>query len=119
MTTVAFFRSPEFGLIGFEASGHSGYAESGSDIICAAVSALTEASLNGLISVVKAPTMHEWDDENARLTACLTPECTRDQLERAQIILQTLLEAIQAIARDYPRNVRIIFKERRKYTCLS
>ena len=117
MTTVAFFRSPEFGLIGFEASGHSGYAEAGSDIVCAAVSVLTQASMNGLVNVVKAPTMFEQDDENAILTACLTSECTKDQLEKAQIILQTLLEALQAIARDYPRNVRIIFKERRKYTC--
>ena len=117
MTTVAFFRSPEFGLIGFEADGHSGFAEAGSDIVCAALSALTEATLNGIVNVAKAPAMYQRDDESAFLTACLTPECTGDQLERAQILLQTLLEAVQAIARDYPRNVRIIFKERRKYTC--
>ena len=117
MTTVAFFRSPEYGLIGFAADGHSGFAEAGSDIVCAALSALTEATLGGMTDVVKAPTMYQRDDENAFLTACLTPECTRDQLEKAQILLQTLLEAVQAIARQYPRNVRIIFKERRKYTC--
>ena len=119
MTTVAFFRSPIYGLIGYEASDHSGYAEEGEDIVCAAVSALTQAALNGLVNVVKAPVMYDVDDEKAILTACLTPECTREQLEKAQILLQTLLEALQAIARQYPRNVRIIFKERRKYTCLS
>jgi len=119
MTTVAFFRSPAYGLIGFEASDHSGYAEAGEDIVCAAVSALTQAALNGLVNVVKAPVMYDVDDEKAILTACLTPECTREQLEKAQILLQTLLEALQAIASQYPRNVRIIFKERRKYTCLS
>jgi len=119
MTTVAFFRSPAYGLIGFEASDHSGYAEAGEDIVCAAVSALTQAVLNGLANVVKAPVMYDVDDEKAILTACLTPECTREQLEKAQILLQTLLEALQAIASQYPRNVRIIFKERRKYTCLS
>ena len=117
MTTVAFFRSPAYGLIGFEASDHSGYAEAGEDIVCAAVSALTQAVLNGLANVVKAPVMYDVDDEKAILTACLTPECTREQLEKAQILLQTLLEALQAIASQYPRNVRIIFKERRKYTC--
>ena len=117
MTTVAFFRSPTYGLIGFEASDHSGYAEEGEDIVCAAVSALTQAALNGLVNVVKAPVMYDVDDEKAILTACLTPECTKELLEKSQIILQTLLEALQAIARDYPRNVRIIFKERRKYTC--
>ena len=119
MTTVAFFQSPSYGLIGFEAKDHSGYAEAGEDIVCAAVSALTQATMNGLTSVVKAPVMFDMDDEKAILTACLTPECTREQLEKAQILLQTLLEALQAIARQYPRNVRIIFKERRKYTCLS
>jgi len=117
MTTVAFFQSPSYGLIGFEAKDHSGYAEAGEDIVCAAVSALTQAVLNGLTSVVKAPVMFDVDDEKAILTACLTPECTKEQLEKAQILLQTLLEALQAIARQYPRNVRIIFKERRKYTC--
>lgn len=117
MTTVAFFMSPEYGVIGFEATGHTGFAEEGEDIVCAAISALTESTLNGLLSVTKTPTMYQRDDENAILTACLTPECTREQLERAQILLVTLQETIQAVARDYPRNVRIIFKERRKYTC--
>ncbi len=117
MTTVAFFRAPQDGLIGFEASGHTGFAASGEDIVCAAVSALTEATLHGLQSVVKAPLMFDRDEKSAFLTACLTPQCTRETLERAQILLQTLLESLQAIARDYPRNVRIIFKERRKYAC--
>ena len=117
MTTVAFFRSPEYGIIGFEASGHSDYADEGEDIVCAAVSALTQAALGGLTSVVKAPVMYDQDPENAFLTVCLTPECTREQLGKAQILLDTLYGAIQAIAGDYPRNVRTIFKERRKYTC--
>jgi uncharacterized protein YsxB (DUF464 family) len=117
MTTVAFFRASDQGLIGFEASGHTGFAEAGEDIVCAAVSALTEATLNGLRSVVKAPLMFDRNEKNALLAACLTPECTRETLEKAQILLQTLLEAVQAIAGEYPRNVRIIFKERRKYAC--
>lgn len=117
MTTAAFLKSPEYGLIGFEISGHSGYGEAGSDIVCAAVSALSQAVANGLKSVVHAPVMFDQNDGNASLTVCLMPECTREQLEKSQILLDTLYEALQAIARDYPRNVRIIFKERRKYTC--
>ena len=117
MTTVAFFRAPDKSLLGFEASGHTGFAASGEDIVCAAVSALTESTLNGLQSVVKAPLMFDRDEKSALLTACLTPDCPREALEKAQILLQTLLEAVQAISREYPRNVRIIFQERRKYAC--
>ena len=36
MTTVTIF-SEEDRLTGFEVSGHSGYAEAGADIVCAAV----------------------------------------------------------------------------------
>ena len=36
-----------------------------------------------------------------------------DQIQQAQLLLVTLLEGLQAIQRGYPRNVRIIFKERR------
>ena len=117
MTTVAFFRAPDQSIIGFEASGHTGFAAAGEDIVCAAVSALTEATLNGLQSVVKAPLMFDRDEDSALLTACLTPDCSGEALDRAQILLRTLQEAIQAIAWEYPRNVRIIFKERRKYAC--
>jgi uncharacterized protein YsxB (DUF464 family) len=114
MTTVAFFTTPEIGLIGFRASGHTGYADRGADIVCAAVSALTEATLNGLLNVVKAPVRYERDEERALLAAYLDPECAAEVRKQAQILLLTLREAAEAIARAYPDNVRIIFKERRK-----
>ena len=117
MTTVTVFRRPDGTLSGFDCRGHADFADAGEDIVCAAVSALSQAVANGLKSVVHAPVMFDQNDGNASLTVCLTPECTREQLEKSQILLDTLYKALQAIARDYPRNVRIIFKERRKYTC--
>ena len=39
--------------LGFECSGHAGYAEAGSDIVCSAVSALTAATANGLTEAAK------------------------------------------------------------------
>ena len=57
--------------------------------------------------------MFEQDDFRAFIEAELTPEATEDQIQQAQLLLVTLLEGLQAIQRGYPRNVRIIFKERR------
>ena len=111
--SVTFFRRPDGALTGYRAEGHTGYAEAGSDIVCAAVSALTQSTLNGLKNVLKAPVMFEIDDEAAFLEARLTPEVTEEQLDRAQLLLVTLLEGLQAIERSYPRNVRIFFEERR------
>ena len=112
-TTVSFFKRSDGALIGYSACGHSGYADVGSDIVCAAISALTQSTLNGLKNVLKAPVMFDMDDDGAFIEASLTPEATEDQVGQAQLLLQTLLEGLQAIQREYPRNLRVIFKERR------
>ena len=112
-TAVTFFRRSDGALIGYSAQGHSGYAQAGSDIVCAAISALTQSTLNGLKNVLKAPVMFDEDDNGAFIEASLTPEATQEQIGQAQLLLVTLLEGLQAIQREYPRNLRIIFKERR------
>ena len=110
---VTFYRRHDGKLTGYRAEGHAGYAESGSDIVCAAISALTQSTLNGLKSVLKAPVMYEVDDQSAFVEVRLAPEATLEQVEQAQLLLVTLLEGLQAIASGYPRNVRIFFEERR------
>ena len=110
---VAFFRRPDGTLTGYRAQGHTGYAEAGSDIVCAAVSALTQSTLNGLRNVLKAPVMFDIDGQGATLEAELTPQATKEQVAQAQLLLVTLLEGLRAIERSYPRNVRIFFEERR------
>lgn len=112
-TAVAFYRRPDGKLIGYRAEGHTGFAESGADIVCAAVSALTQSTLNGLENVLGAPIAFEVDDQRALLEASLTPQATKAQVEQAQLLLVTLLEGLRAIERSYPRNVRIFFEERR------
>ena len=110
---VTFYRRSDGKLVGYRAEGHTGYAEAGEDIVCAAVSALTQTTLNGLREVLKAPVMFKIDDRSAFLEARLTPEATENQLQQAQLLLETLLQGLQAIERSYPRNVRIFFEERR------
>ena len=112
-TTVTFLKRSDGALLGYRANGHSGYAEAGADIVCAAISALTQTTLNGLKNVLKAPVMFDQNDDGAFIEAILTPEASEDQLRQAQLLLVTLLEGLQAIQREYPRNLRIIFKERR------
>ena len=112
-TTVSFVKRSDGALLGYRVEGHSGYAESGADIVCAAVSALTQSTLNGLKNVLKAPVMFDQDDGGAFIEAMLTPEATEAQIQKAQLLLVTLQQGLQAIQREYPRNLRIIFRERR------
>ena len=112
MTTVTVFRRPDGTLSGFDCRGHSGYADAGEDIVCAAVSALTQGTLNGLLNVLKAPVDYRIDEKDGILTASLgdVPEGKR---AGAQLLLETLASALQMIEADYARFLRVIFKERR------
>ena len=101
MTQVTLFTDPQGRLTGFECSGHSGYAESGSDIVCAAVSALSLTCINAMESVAGiAPAA---DESDGHLTVILT----EDQLTHdAQVILKTFEQGIKDIAASYPKYVR-------------
>ena len=48
MTHITFFKNSEKEITGFYSAGHAGYAESGSDIICSAISVLTINTINSI-----------------------------------------------------------------------
>ena len=47
MTTVVFYKSGGF-YYGFEEKGHTGYGESGDDVLCAALSSMTMLIINAI-----------------------------------------------------------------------
>ena len=54
MIKASFFVLDSGELVGFEISGHSGYSESGSDIVCAAVSSAAYMAVNTMTDVIGA-----------------------------------------------------------------
>ena len=47
MTTITFYKSEGF-YYGFEENGHTGYGESGDDVLCAALSSMTMLLINAI-----------------------------------------------------------------------
>lgn len=113
MTKVVFYLDDKGDISGFEASGHAGYGVSGSDIVCAAISALTQATAGGLSEVVKAPVQTRMDEDTGYLSCMIEKSASPDTLKNAQILLVTLKMALTEISRDYPGTIRIIIRERR------
>ena len=110
---LTFYRDAQERLLGFRAEQHTGYAPAGQDIVCAAVSALTQATLNGLVSVQKLPVDSQKDEKKALLEARLGKDAGDAEIREAQVRLRTLQEAMEAIERQYPRFVSILYKDRR------
>ena len=93
MTTVVFYKSNGF-YYGFEEQGHTGYAESGDDILCSALSAMTMLIINA-IEVSYASTADYTIDEkttNIRLIAkSALPKYETD--EKKQFAISGLIQA--------------------------
>ena len=47
MTTIIFYKTDGF-YYGFEEQGHTGYGESGDDVLCAALSSMTMLLINAI-----------------------------------------------------------------------
>ena len=113
MTTITVYTSSEFGIRGFLASGHAGGKKiRGYDLVCCAVSALTQTGVNALEAVAKVTPVVEVKDGYLK---CILPEqTTSEQSERAQIVLQTVMTGLTDIQKIYPNLIRIQQEEWRQ-----
>ena len=92
---------------GFSVSGHSGYAEAGSDIVCAAVSAvvtMAEATINDVCGA-KAKVRVK-DGEDNRVTLTLPASC--DEEDTVQAVLAGMMMTLCSMRDDYPDYIEVL-----------
>ena len=104
MTRVEFFSEGDK-ITGFCCQGHSGYAESGADIVCAAVSALSQTAVNALEAV--AGVEPEVIVRSGFLSARLPKGLRAKQRYAAEIILRSVRQGLEDIAKAYPDLVKV------------
>ena len=105
MTKCEFFRENER-ITGFSVSGHSGYAEAGSDIVCAAISAvvtMAEATIN---DVCGAKAKVRVKEEDARITLTLPASC--DEEDAVQAVLAGMMITLCSLRDDYPDYIEVL-----------
>ena len=105
MTRCEFFTENDR-ITGFSISGHSGYAEAGQDIICAAISAvvtMAEATIN---DVCGAKAKVRVKEEDARVTLTLPASC--DEEEAVQAVLAGMLLTLAGMRDDYPDFIEVL-----------
>ena len=105
MTRCEFF-TEEDRITGFSVSGHSGYGEAGSDIVCAAISAvvtMAEATIN---DVCGAKAKVRVNEEDARITLTLPASC--DEEESVQAVLSGMMLTLISLREDYPDYIEVL-----------
>ncbi len=105
MTRCEFF-TQEDRITGFCISGHSGYAEAGADIVCAAISTavmMAEATVN---DVCGAKAKVRVKDDGAQITLTLPAAC--DEEEAVQAVLAGMMLTLINLRDDYPDYIEVL-----------
>ena len=74
---------------GVTCKGHTGYAEEGEDIVCAAVSSVIQTAVLGLMQLVGVAVDYKVDEKEGYLSAMLPEKLTEAQRHDADLILRT------------------------------
>lgn len=104
MITVRIERCREGrGVAAFTVEGHAGWAPRGRDIVCAGVSALTQAALLGLEEYLALNP--EVRVKEGFLYCRLRG--AEERMREAQAVLATMELGLRAMAREYPQSIKI------------
>ena len=111
MTSVRIVKSKVTGYKSFEVSGHSGYSEEGSDIICAAVSTATELTLS-ILEKFSVDTRLEIR-EDAAYVLCEILETEENSAKKYEIVnvLNGFAEYIKDVSSVYPEFIKCVITQ--------
>ena len=107
MTTVV-FRMEDDRITGFEAKGHSGYAEEGEDIVCAAVTSavrLVEATVNDVLGLAASVKVREQD---ASISLRLPGGLDEVTESTCQSLMTGLMVYFAQLHDEYPDNIEVL-----------
>ena len=106
MVTVTLTRNQTSKITAAAVTGHADYAPHGEDIVCAAVSVLTQTALLGLLRYAAHPVQYQMK------SGLLSLQLAKEPTPVTDTILETMALGLEEIARSYPDRVQI--KEHRR-----
>lgn len=107
MTTVTFL-TEDARIIGFDVQGHSGWGESGEDIVCAAITSavrLVEATVNDVMGLCAAVKVREAD---ASISLRLPGGLANTAESTCQNLLTGLMVYLTQLHDEYPDNIEVM-----------
>ncbi len=110
MTKITFYKNKNF-LTGFEIVGHTRYAEQGSDIVCSAVSSMSQMTIVGLERVSKLKLNVKKDAKKGYLLCKITKNASEEEILKAQDFLTTLKISLEDVVKDFKKYLEMEVKD--------
>ena len=107
MTTVSFHMEGDR-IVGFTVKGHSGYAEAGSDIVCAAVTSavrLTECAVNDVLGLGATVKVKE---RGASVSLRIPGGLSQTSESTCQTLLTALMVHFASLHEEYPEHILVV-----------
>ena len=96
MINVSVYKNAENLITGFKMSGHADYSESGSDVVCASVSALVINTINSIENFTSDRFTVEQDEKKGFLEFHVVSAMSNN----ANLLLNSLVLGLQGIAME-------------------
>jgi uncharacterized protein YsxB (DUF464 family) len=90
-------------IVRLTVSGHAGFADHGSDIVCAAASALVQSAAHGVVTFCGSARASTHDNPDGDYVL----EVPRGGNARAQAVLESTVSGLRAIARRHPSHLAV------------
>lgn len=108
MIKITIYKNSENNYIGLRSLGHAEYADSGYDIICAAVSVLVINTMNS----IEAFTDDKFKIKTNEQKGLIEFKFVNNISEKSTLLMNSLELGLQGIKKDYNDGyIKIIFKE--------
>ena len=95
--------------VGFTVKGHANMGEYGEDLVCAAVSAIVQTAILGITEVCHISA--GVSIEEGETVCILSKDTNADAIQRAGIVLNTMIEGLRSIQQSYPGTLKFRNKE--------
>ncbi len=95
--------------VGFRVSGHANMGEYGEDLVCAAVSAIVQTAILGITEVCHISA--GVSIEEGETVCILSKDASTDAIQRAGIVMKTMIAGLRSIQQSYPRTLKFRNKE--------
>ena len=108
MICVTVVQTKDKQIRAFQVAGHAGYAESGQDIVCSAVSALTITTINSLEAFTTQSFEIDQDEEDGVITVNFLEDLNHD----AALLMNSLILGLKSIENEYNNEyIHVEFRE--------
>lgn len=109
MVKVSVYKNENNEYVGFTACGHAGYAESGEDVVCAAISILTINTINAIEEFTDVKSSLTSNDKEGRIDYRITGTPTKE----SELLFKAMVLGLQNLEEEesYSAYIDLIFEE--------